>query len=116
MSLGKQPRHDSDGAPAPRALARPYRTTWAEETFIDSDQAQNELSSDRPAFILRKDIMALIPSDIKRHIIHPDAIAQIRGFTDLFIFLNNDYNATSLRPLIETYFNDSTPLRGNLSQ
>jgi len=108
MALGKRPRSDSHDAPAPHSLlSRSPPTTWTEETFIESDQAQTELSQDRPAFISRNDIMALIPRDIKLHIVHSDAIAQIRGFKELFVLLNNDYNATSLRRLIVAYFNDS---------
>ena len=116
MSLGRQTRRDPDDALAPRSLLRPYRTTWAGETFVESFEAQIALSEDRPAFISRRDIMALIPDNIKLFIMHTDPRAQIDGFQELFVLLNNDPNRTTLRRLIEAYFNDSPPLRGHLSQ
>jgi hypothetical protein len=94
----------------------PYRSTWTDETFIKSDDAEAALCEDRSVFILRNDIMALIPRQIKKHMIHSDSKAHIHGFQELFVYLNKDRSPTRLRQLIYAYFNDSPPLRGNLSQ
>jgi hypothetical protein len=59
--------------------------------------------------------MALIPDDIKKRIIHPDANAHIEGFERLFRHLNQGPSPERLRQLIESYFNDSPSLRGHLS-
>jgi len=84
--------------------------------FIDSDEAEAALAEDRSAFVRRYDIMALVPSHIKKCMIHSDAIAQIRGFQDLFVYLNKDSSPRQLRRLVEAYFMDCPPLRGYLSQ
>ena len=105
----KRPRSPSR-SPSPR------RSTWTEETFIDSDDAEAALCEDRCAFVLRNDIMGLIPSHIKKRLIHSDVNAHIRGFQELFVHLNKNRPPHRLRQLIEAYFNDSPPLRGNLSQ
>jgi hypothetical protein len=100
-----------------RILSHPslHRNTWAQEKFINADQAEAALCGDRPAFVSRNDIMRLIPKHIKKRILHSDALAQIRGFEDLFIFLNENRRTKSLRGLIETYFDNSPPLQGHLS-
>jgi hypothetical protein len=117
MSLGKRSRRKSDDGPPPRSVSPPGpQTTWAEETFVSVDEAKIALSEDRPAFVSHADIMELIPIHISWHIIHSDSVAQIRGFQELFILLNNDPNTSTLRRLIEAHFNDSPPLRGHLSQ
>ena len=65
----------------------------------------------------RSDIMALIPSHIKKRMIHSDANAHIQGFQELFVYLNNkDQCPTRLRDLVKAYFNDCPPLRGHLGQ
>jgi hypothetical protein len=92
----------------------PYRVTWTEETFIKSDDAEAALCGDRSAFVLRNDIMVLIPSRIKKHMIHSDSMAHIHGFEELFVYLNQRPNR--LRQLVVAYFNDCPPLRGHLSQ
>jgi len=84
--------------------------------FINSDEAEAALCEDRSAFVKRSDIMALIPSHIKKHMIHSDANAQIRGFQDLFVYLNHDSSPIQLRQLVEAYFIDCPPLCGYLSQ
>jgi len=96
----------------------PYdsRTNWTEETFIDSDEAEDALCHDRAGFILRNDIMAIIPSHIRKRMIHPDVNAHIQGFQELFVHLNKGRPPKRLRELVETYFNDCLPLRGHLSQ
>jgi hypothetical protein len=95
---------------------RPYQANWSEETFIKSDEAEAALCADRFAFVLRNDIMVLIPDHIKKRIIHPDANVHIHGFQELFVYLNKDRGVTVLRQLIEAYFNDSAPFHGHLSQ
>ena len=94
----------------------PRQAAWTDETFIKSNEAEASLCEDRPAFVLRNDIMALIPNHIKKHIIHSNANAQILGFQELFVYLNKDRSPARLRQLISAYFNDSPPLRGHLSQ
>jgi hypothetical protein len=43
-------------------------------------------------------------------------LAHISGFRELFIYLNNNQSSMRLRQMIEDYFDNSPPLRGNLSQ
>jgi hypothetical protein len=92
------------------------RTDWTEETFINSDEAEAALCEDRARFILRYDIMALIPGHIKKRIIHSDVNANIQGFQELFVHLNKGRPLKRLRELVEAYFNDRPPMRGHLSQ
>lgn len=89
---------------------------WTEETFIGSDEAEAALCRDRSAFLRRHDIMALIPNDIKKRVIHPDATAHIQGFQELFVYLNNNGCLRRLRQLVEAYFHDYPSLRPHLSQ
>jgi hypothetical protein len=95
----------------------PYHsgTNWTEETFINSDEAEAALCEDRARFILRRDIMAIIPGHIKKRMIHSDVNAHIQGFQELFVHLNTD-RPLRLRELVEAYFNDCPPLREHLSQ
>ena len=101
-------------SPSPSPVLR--QTNWADDTFIDSEEAEIALCSDRFSFRVRSDIMAFIPSDIRKHINHPDPSAHILGFQKLFVHLNNDRGSMRLRQTIEDYFNNSPPLRGHLSQ
>ena len=75
-----------------------------------------DLSTDRPRFILRKDMMTLIPSNIKKRIIHPGDNGQIQGFQELFVHLERSSAADELRALIVEYFMRSPQLRAHLSQ
>ena len=93
-----------------------HRTDWAEDTFISSDEAEIALCNDRSSFMMRDDIMTLVPSDIKMLMIHPEPRAHILGFRELFIRLNNNQGLMHLRQMIEDYFDKSPPLRGHLSQ
>jgi len=93
-----------------------YRVTWTHEIFKKSDDAEASLCEDRPAFVLRNDIMALIPITITKYMIHSGPEAQVRGFQELFLYLNKDPSQAPLRQLIHAYFNDSPSLRGHLSQ
>ena len=93
----------------------PYRVTWTDEMFKKRDDAEASLCEDRSAFVLRSDIMALIPGRITKFMIHSGPEAQIRGFQELFLHLNKDQSPAPLRELIHTYFNDSPSLRGHLS-
>jgi hypothetical protein len=94
----------------------PYRITWTDEIFKKSDDAEASLCEDRSAFVLRNDIMALIPPRITKFMNHSGPEAQIRGFQELFLYLNKDRSPAQLRQLIHAYFNDSPSLRGHLSQ
>jgi hypothetical protein len=94
----------------------PRRTNWADDTFISCDEAEAALCNDRSSFVVRSDIMTLIPGHIKMPMIHPEPSAHILGFRELFIYLNNNQGSTHLRQMIEDYFDNSPPLRGNLSQ
>ena len=94
----------------------PYQVTWTNEIFKKSDEAEASLCEDRSVFVLRNDIMALIPRHITRYMIHSAPEAHIRGFQELFLYLNKDPSPTRLRQLIHAYFNDSPSLRGHLSQ
>jgi hypothetical protein len=100
-------RHDSHSAPR--------RPSWTEATFHNSFDAETGLSADRPGFITRHDIMRLIPEEIKRQIVHAGETAQIAGFRELFLHLNNQPRAQKLRGLVIAYFRDSPVLRGHLS-
>jgi len=94
----------------------PHRVTWTNKIFKKSDDAEDSLCKDRSAFVLRNDIMKLIPSRITKYMIHSGPEAQIRGFEELFLYLNKDRSSAPLRQLIHAYFNDSPSLRGHLSQ
>lgn len=85
------------------------------DTFYDSNAAELGLCLDRPNFLMRRDIIQLIPSDIAIRITHPSADAQITGFQGLFVILNTKSEAEELRRLIVHYFNHSASLRGHLS-
>ena len=94
----------------------PPQTNWADDTFISSNEAVAALCNDRSSFVVRDDIMMLVPEYIAACVIHPDPRAQISGFRELFIYLNKNRSSMSLRQMIEDYFDNSPQLRGNLSQ
>ena len=106
----RRPRTSSSPYPSPR------RTSWADDTFISCDEAEAALCNDRSSFVVRSDIMTLVPGHIKMPMIHPEPSAHILGFRELFIYLNNNQGSMHLRQMIEDYFDKSPPLRGNLSQ
>ena len=58
--------------------------------------------------------MTLIPSHIRRRIIHRGDVAQLEGFQDLFILLNLDPDAEQLRRLTIDYFKSDPFLRDQL--
>ena len=101
-------------SPSPSPTSR--RTNWADDTFISSDEAVAALCNDRSSFVVRNDIMTLVPGHIRLRMTHHDASAHIPGFQELFIYLNNNQSSTRLRQRIEDYFDNSPPLRENLSQ
>jgi len=88
---------------------------WLADTFVNSDGAEAALCADRSGF-LRNDQLELIPLDIQRHIIHPDVIAHIAGFRELFNYLNTNPTANSLRQHVVDYFNDQPSLRVHLRE
>jgi hypothetical protein len=85
-------------------------------TFVDELQAEIALSMDRPMFIRDQDIMEHIPRQTYRYILCPDPIAYLRGFEDLFTYLNMEPAPYHLRRFIKAYFYNNIPLRGHLSQ
>ena len=89
---------------------------WISATFLDGEDAETDLSADRPRSMQRKDIMELIPKGIKKHIVHPGVEGQIWGFEELFVHLERSTAAGELRRLIIDYFTRSPSLRGHLSQ
>jgi len=91
---------------------------WVEVTFVNPDAARHNLAVDRPRFVLRDDIMDLIPTETKMHIIYPTADGNIDGFRELFVYLATSPPTVvdGLRRLIITYFESSPTLRGNLSK
>ena len=100
----------------PPSRPSPHQTNWADDTFISSNEAEAALCNDRSSFVVRDDIMTLVPTYIAACMIHPDPRAQISGFRELFIYLNKNHSSMHLRQMIEDYFYNSPPLRGNLSQ
>ena len=93
----------------------PHRINWTDDTFISSDEAVAALCNDRSSFVVRNDIMTFVPGHIRLRMTHHDPSAHIPGFQELFIFLNNR-SSMRLRQMIEDYFENSPPLRENLSQ
>jgi hypothetical protein len=93
-----------------------YRPSWTETTFVESDAAEEALCDDRSSFVVRHDIMEVIPGRIRRRITHSGDIAQIEGFRDLFVYLNDRSSPQKLRQLVIAYFRGSPYLRGHLSQ
>jgi hypothetical protein len=89
---------------------------WIAKTFVEGEDAETELSIDRPRFVQRQDIMKLIPRSIKKHITHPGDNGQIHGFEELFVYLERSSASEELRRLIIDYFARSPTLRGHLSQ
>jgi hypothetical protein len=102
----------SSSSPSPSL----HRTSWADDTFISSNEAQAALCNDRSSVVVRGDIMTLVPDHIKMRMTHHDPSAHIPGFQELFIYLNNNRSSMRLRQMIEDYFDKSPPLRENLSQ
>ena len=92
-----------------------YGPSWIETTFVDYDEAEDALCGDRSSFVVRNDIMELIPRNIGKRITHPGENAQIAGFHDLFIFLNDQSSPQELRQLVIAYFRGSPYLCGHLS-
>ena len=91
------------------------RLGWIAATFLDGEDAEMDLSMDRPKFLQRRDIMALIPKHIKRHITHSGDNGQIHGFQELFLYLEKSAAAMDLRQLVAAYFASSPELRSHLS-
>ena len=106
----------SHGEPSTRRRPGTHQEpSWIAETFVDVSSAEMDLCADRSEFIRRREIMDHIPSHIKKRIMNPSSESQIRGFEDLFLYLDS-LGADVLRQLVVSYFNDTVPLRGHLSQ
>ena len=116
MSLTTWPRRLPFFSPSHSRSPSPRRTNWADDTFISSIEAQAALCNDRSSFVVRDDIMTLVPGHIKGRMNHSDPIAHTSGFQKLFIHLNKNRSSTRLRQMIEDYFDNSPPLREHLSQ
>ena len=113
MSRAKRSRRQRPSRPSHPS---PHRRNWADDTFISSDDAEDALCNDRFSFVVRGDIMTFVPGHIRLRMTHHDPSAHIPGFQELFIYLNNNQGSMHLRQMIEDYFDNSPPLRGNLSQ
>jgi hypothetical protein len=97
-------------------FAVPFCLGWTTDTFIDSDAAETDLCRDRTAVVLQHELMMSVPSDIMKHIVHPDATAQIKGSQELFVLLNTAPEVDHLRRLVVNYFNASPWLRAHLRE
>ena len=82
-------------------------------TFVDSNDAEDDLCQDRSAF-LRSGRMELIPRHIWSHLIHSESTAHIKGFRNLFDYLNTVPIADDLRQLVVNYFNECPHLQPHL--
>ena len=116
MSPAKQRRRQRPARQSHPSHPSPHRRNWSDDTFISSDDAKDALCNDRSSLVVRDDIMTLVPGHIKRRMHQSDPSAHISGFQELFIYLNKNWSSPRLRQMIEDYFDNSPPLRGNLSQ
>ena len=116
MPPAKQRRRQRPAPPSHPSHLIPPRRNWADDTFISSDDAEDALCNDRSSFVVRDEIMTVVPGHIRRRMKHSEPSAHIPGFQELFIYLNTNRSSTRLRQMIEDYFDNSPPLRGNLSQ
>jgi len=91
---------------------------WVEATFVCPNAARYYLTIDRPRFVLREDIMGLIPTETNMHIMYPTADGNIDGFRELFVYLATSPPevVNTLRQLIVAYFESIPTLRGHLRQ
>jgi hypothetical protein len=71
--------------------------------------AEIDLCADRAGLIKRKDIIDHTLDHMKRHIMHPSPESQIRGFKDLFVYLNTTPGVEALRRPVTTYFSGTLP-------
>jgi len=85
-----RPGRTRQASSSPSRSASFARPVWTDETFIKSHDAEDALGRERPAFMRRNDIMDLIPRDITRYIVNPEATAHIKRFQELFVYLNNN--------------------------
>ena len=74
-----------------------YRPGWTTEVFRDNEKAQTAFS-DLPSFLQRQDILALVPSHIRRRLRHSGDSAQLMGTEELFNLLDSDPDAEALAP------------------
>jgi len=58
--------------------------------------------------------MELIPRPIWSHLIHSEPTAHIKGFRNLFDYLNTEPIADDLRQLVVNYFNEYPRLQPHL--
>ena len=116
MPPAKRVRRQRPARPSHPSYPSPHQRSWVDDTFISSDEAVTALCNDRFSFVMRGDIMTLVPGHIRLRMTHHDPSAHIPGFQELFIYVNNNQSATCLRQRIEDYFDNSPPLRENLSQ
>ena len=100
---------------SPASIYHSY-SGWTSHTFINSEEAENDLRMDRAQFVQQRELMASLPADIRKHIVHLGDNAQVKGFEDLFIFLDRSPTADNLRQMVVHYFNKSPSLRGHLSK
>ena len=94
----------------------PALSRWTNETFVDAFEAEVALSHDRPGIISCPQIMALVPTATRALIVHPNPVAQVQGYHDLFEYLNIVLDEHLLRDLITAFFLESRVLRHHLSE
>ena len=92
-----------------------YRPVWTAEVFYDNEDAEIALGSDLRFFLNQQDILALVPSHIRRLLCHPERSTHLEGAQELFILLDLDPDAEALRQLVIGYFEGSPELRRYLS-
>jgi len=88
-------------------------SSWTADTFIDSNDAEDALCGDRSGFLKSVQI-ELIPRHIWSHLIHPEPAVHIKGFRNLFDYLNTEPIVDDLRQLVVNYFNEYPYLQPHL--
>jgi len=89
-------------------------TGWAAQTFHDVEEAQIALANEREAFLERKDIMILLPQDIRRHLYFKGDNAQVKAFQDLFVHLGRSSTTDDLHKKVSGFFSATPALKSRL--
>ena len=92
-----------------------FYSGWLAETFVNGDDAESSLCADLSSF-LQNDQLELIPLHIRNRIIHAGVLAQIKGFRELFEYLNTEPLTNDLRQLVMNHFNERPYLQEHLRE
>ena len=92
------------------------RVAWLANTFRDSEEAEEALAADRQRFLQQRAILRLLPRDIRKHVNHNGDNGQIKGFEELFVYLERSSAAGELRARMIAYFKGCPVLRAHLSR